>query len=279
MEQARLLENKVAIITGGGRGIGRATALALAQAGAHVVVAARSTRAIEAVVTEIRARGDEALAIPTDVSDPASVELMVLQTLRASGRIDILINNAGVIAPIGMTWEVPPLLWQRNITVNLSGVFLCSHAVLPQMISQRPHGTIRGKIINVSSGAASLVLPGSSAFCAAKAGVDQFTRVLAAEVEPHGITVNSAHPGVVNTQTQTEIRHAHPNRFPEQKRFERYDQLGPLRSPEEAAQLLLWMASPLTDDMTGQIVRIDNEEIRQRIAQDLGEEPLPGRER
>ena len=155
MSEVKLLENKVAIITGGGRGVGRATALALAEAGADVVVVARSRRAIEVVAQEVRARGGQALAIPTDVSDPASVDLLVLQTLRASGRIDILINNASVVAPIGMTWEVPPYIWQRNINVNLGGVFLCAHAVLPHMIHQDPLGDVRGKIINVSSGAAS----------------------------------------------------------------------------------------------------------------------------
>lgn len=279
MGKAKLLENKVAIITGGGRGIGRATALALAEAGADVVIAARSQRAIEAVAEEIRTRGGQALGIPTDVSDPASVDLMVLQTLRASGRIDILINNAGVIAPIGMTWEVPPLIWQRNVNVNLVGVFLCSHAVLPHMIHQDPHGNVRGKIINISSGAANNAVPGWSAYCAAKAGVDQFTRVLAAEVQSYGVTVNGVRPGIVDTQMQTEARHTPPERFPEQSRFEDYYQMGQLRPPQEAAKFLLWLASPFTDDLTGQIIRIDDEAIRLRMARDLGEEPLPGQER
>jgi NADP-dependent 3-hydroxy acid dehydrogenase YdfG len=168
MSDVKLLENKVAIITGGGRGVGRATALALAEAGADVVVVARSRRAIEVVAQEVRARGGQALAIPTDVSDPASVDLLVLQTLRASGRVDILINNASVVAPIGMAWEVPPYIWQRNINVNLGGVFLCAHAVLPHMIHQDPLGDVRGKIINVSSGAASEIVLGGSAYSAAK---------------------------------------------------------------------------------------------------------------
>jgi NAD(P)-dependent dehydrogenase (short-subunit alcohol dehydrogenase family) len=273
MENAKLLADKVAIITGGGRGIGRATAIALAEAGADVVIAARSRRAIDAVAEEIRARGGQALAIPTDVSDPASVDLMVLQTVRASGRIDILINNAGVIAPIGMTWEVPPLIWQRNVNVNLVGVFLCSHAVLPHMIHQDPLENVRGKIINVSTGAANSVFPGWSAYCATKAGVDQFTRVLAAEVEAFSITVNAARPGTVDTQMQSEIRHVSADRFPEQRRFASYHQMDQLRPPEEAARFLLWLSSPFTDDVTGQIIGIDDEEIGQRIAQDLGKGP------
>ena len=275
MNKTKLLENKVAIVTGGGRGIGRSTALALAEAGADVVITARSQRTIEAVAEEIRARGGQALAVPADVSDPASVDLMVLQTLRASGRIDILINNAGVLAPIGMTWEVPPLIWQRNINANLGGVFLCARAVLPHMINQDPLGDIRGKIINLSSGAANQVIPGGSAYCAAKAGVDQFTRVLAAEVEAYNITVNSACPGVVDTQIQTQIRYASPERG----RFERFHEMGQLRPPEEVARFLVWLASPFTDVMTGQVVSIDDETVRQRIAQDLGEPPIPDSER
>jgi NAD(P)-dependent dehydrogenase (short-subunit alcohol dehydrogenase family) len=277
MEQAKLLKNKVIVVTGAGRGIGRATAMALVEAGAHVVVAARSPRAIEAVTAEIRASGGQALAIPTDVSDPASVDLLAMQALRAAGRIDILINNAGVIAPIGMTWEVPPLIWQRNVDINLIGPFLCTHAVLPHMIHQPPHGHVRGKIINVSSGAAVSPVPGWSAYSAAKAGVDQFTRVLAAEVKDHNITVNGVWPGIVDTHMQSEIRRVSPDRFPEQNRFEGYYQMDQLRSPVEVAQLLLWLASPFADDMTGQIVRIDDEEIRQRVANDLGEATSEGR--
>lgn len=276
MQKARLLEDKVAIITGGGRGIGRATALTFAEAGAHVVIAARSTRTIEAVAAEIRERGGQALAIQTDVSDPLSVDLMTVQTLRAAGRIDILVNNAGVIAPIGMTWEVPPVIWQRNMNVNLVGAFLCAHAVLPHMIHQSPHANIRGKIINVSSGAAHSIVPGWSAYCAAKAGLDQFTRVLAAEVAPHHITVNSIHPGIVDTQMQTEIRLVPPDRFPEREVFESYHQMGQLRSPQEVAHLLLWLASPFTDAMTGQVIDIDDTQIREQMNRDLGEAATAG---
>jgi NAD(P)-dependent dehydrogenase (short-subunit alcohol dehydrogenase family) len=143
------------------------------------------------------------------------------------------------------------------------------------MIHQDPHEHVRGKIINISSEAANRIVPGWSAYCAAKAGVDQFTRVLAAEVESHGITVNAVIPGIVDTQMQTEIRHMPSGRLPEQDRFESYYKRGQLRAPEEAARLLLWLASPFTDDLSGQVISIDDDTVRQRMAQDLGEAPLP----
>jgi len=266
------LAGKVALVTGGGRGIGAATALALARAGADVALTARTEGEIQRTAEEVQQLGRQAIAVAADVSQPEAVQHVVNETLTRFQRIDFLINNAGIIHPVGKVWEVDPETWRYNVAVNLVGVFLTTHAVLPHMLEQG-----NGRIINVSTGAARSVVPGWSAYCAAKAGVEHFTRVVAAELEGSGVTINAMLPGIVDTEMQAQIRQADPRRFPELPRFRMYKQFGMLRDPSEPAQMILWMCSPATEGMNGETLYLDDEDVRRRIARDLGTPMLPGR--
>jgi 3-oxoacyl-[acyl-carrier protein] reductase len=274
-DNRELMAGKTAIVTGGGRGIGRATALTLARAGADVVVAARTQRQVEATAAEIEELGQRALALAVDVSDPEAVDGMVDAALEAFDKVDILVNNAGVIKPIDWVVETDVDAWRYNIAVNLTSVFLCSRAVLPGMMARES-----GKIINVSTGSAVSVVPTWSAYAAAKAGVDHLTRVMAAEVRPYRIHVNAVYPGLVDTKLAEKIRISPVTEAVSAEttgRFLSYQAgTGMLRSPDEPAQLILWLASPLSDDTTGQILNIDTAAVQLRVEQDLGG-PIDGR--
>jgi len=182
-----------AVVTGGGRGIGRAVARYLAEEGAAVVVSARSTQEIEGVAAELRADGFEAHAVTCDVSDEASVQAMAAAALEKLGTVDILVNNAG-IAPSNPVKRVTLEEWNRVMGINVTGTFLCTRAFLPGMLDHS-----WGRIVNVASVAG---LRGSkyiAAYCASKHAQIGFTRALAAEVADKGITVNAICPGYVDT--------------------------------------------------------------------------------
>jgi NAD(P)-dependent dehydrogenase (short-subunit alcohol dehydrogenase family) len=188
------LGGQVALVTGGGRGIGRAIAEALAAAGAAVAVVARSEGQVAEAVESLRRSGARAVAIPADVSDPASVERMAREVERALGPLDLLVNNAGVAGPLGPIAENDPAEWWRCQEVNLRGPFLCARAVLPGMIARR-----RGRIVNVASGAGTWAIPYLSAYVVSKTALIRLTEVLAAEVAAHGVSAFAIEPGTVRT--------------------------------------------------------------------------------
>ena len=189
------LQGKVALVTGGGRGLGRAIALAYVRQGANVVVAARTTAQIEQVVAEINGLGRRGLAITCDVGDIQGVNHMVDEAISHFGRLDILVNNAAILSPTRPLAEVAVADWDEVMRVNLRGPFLCCKAVLPQMMRQRS-----GSIINVSSGLGRDSSPYYGPYATSKWGLEGMTKALAAEVKRHGIRVNSVSPGVVATQ-------------------------------------------------------------------------------
>lgn len=269
-----MLHTKVAVVTGAGRGIGRAAAKLLANAGAKVVAASRTAEEVEATVELIREAGDGALGVVTDVGNWKAVSALAETAKAAFGPADLVVANAGILDPVGDSWEIDPADWQENVGVNLIGAFNIARAFLPDM-EAAGHGTL----ILVSSGAAVHPIAGWSAYCAAKAGLDQFARTLAAELSQRslGIRVHLLYPGVVATAMQERIRRENPARFPLVHRFRGYYEQGWLRPPEEPATLVWWLATPMAADLHGKVANIDDPEIRTRMANDLGLTPIGGR--
>jgi NAD(P)-dependent dehydrogenase (short-subunit alcohol dehydrogenase family) len=231
------LAETVAVVTGGGRGIGRAVCLAFAREGARVAIAARTGGEIEQVASEIRGLGGTALAIATDVADQHSVTSMVDATLGAFGRIDILVNNAAINHAPRPVVELDPGEWEAVLAVNLTGTFLCSRAVLRTMIEQG-----RGKVINISSVGGRRGGAGRSAYRASKAAVLSFTESLSAEVRQLGINVNAICPGGVETRMLREI-------FPERDP-------ATMLTPEDLAAVATFLASDDARAMHGAIVDV-----------------------
>ncbi len=217
------LKDQVAIITGAGRGIGRAVALAFAREGALVALAARTTAELDTVRAQIKSRAGRALAVPTDVTREASVAALVEKVLGEFGKVDILVTSAGV-ATFAPLVDTKPEEWDRLMAVNLRGVFLACRAVLPPMMKQR-----RGTIINIVSIAAKRAISGNAAYAASKHAVLGLTQVLAEEMRPHGVRVGALSPGAVDTPLWDGI----PNP-PERSRMLR---------PEDVAEAALLMAS------------------------------------
>ncbi|MCJ7667634.1 MAG: SDR family oxidoreductase [Anaerolineae bacterium] len=188
-----LLKDKVTIVTGASSGIGREIALTFAQEGAKVVLAARREAKLREVAREVLSRGGESLVVPTDVSRDAQVRAMVGEALREFGRVDVLVNDAGM-GYWGPVVDFKTREWDKVFNVNVKGTFLCSREVLPIMMEQK-----RGRIINISSDAGKIPFAECSAYCAAKAAVIAFSRCLALEMLPHNIGVHVICPGYVDT--------------------------------------------------------------------------------
>jgi 3-oxoacyl-[acyl-carrier protein] reductase len=220
------LENQVVIVTGGSCGIGRAIALLFAGEGAKVVVATRDEAACEAVAEMVRSRGSEALAVRTDVTDEAQVAQLVDATVRQFGKVDGLVNSAGV-GLLASLLDTTTAMWRRSLDVNLTGTFLCCRAVWAPMMKQR-----RGCILNISSGAAKFPRAGWAAYCASKAGVIALSEALALEGFPFGIRVNVLCPG----PTATEMRLGN---FPQ-------DDPTLLLTPEDVAKAALFFFTDLS---------------------------------
>jgi NAD(P)-dependent dehydrogenase (short-subunit alcohol dehydrogenase family) len=266
MAGKKKLQGQVAIVTGGSRGLGLATAEWLVGAGAAVVIAARGEDQVVAAAKQLRGRGGHAWGLPTDVSDLAQVEALVHGTVERFGRIDILINNAALVWPVDEVGEADPDEWAYAVHVNLVGPFYLAHAVLPYMIEQR-----YGRIVNVSSGLSSIPFPGLSAYSAAKAGLDQLTRILALEVKSAQITVNGLYPGMVDTDMQADIRSVDTSESAiDLTLFHREYEAGRLVTPQQAAKLIYWLVGPWSRTRTGEIFSFRDEAWQAQVERDIG---------
>jgi 2-hydroxycyclohexanecarboxyl-CoA dehydrogenase len=250
----RVHAGRVALVTGGGRGIGAATARLLALQGAAVALAARTGDEVVSVAAQIEARGGEALPLVMDVADDGSVASGFEKVRSELGPVTILVNNAatpGVPLPVAAT---APDSWRRAFEVNVTGAFLCAREALPQMVSEN-----WGRIVNVSSAAARHPVAGMAAYSASKAALDQFTRVLALEGEPYNIVVTGVYPGVVDTRMQEESRSFGPDLIGKQlhRMFNNYRDFGMLRPPEEPADLISYLCTPAAGRLNGHIIRLE----------------------
>ena len=242
------LRGKVAIVTGGGRGVGKAIALAFAREGSQLVLAARTLPELQAAAMEVRALGRQPLTMKVDVSERQDVEAMVASTLGEFGRVDILVNNAAVQLPIGPTWENNPDEWLKTILINLGGMFLCCRAVVPVMVDRGA-----GKIISLSGGGAAYPRPYFSAYAASKAAVVRLTETLAQELKEYNIQVNAIAPGRVNTRMTEQVLAAGPAaRERELAAARRTKKEG--TSPHSAAELAVFLASTESDGLTGRLI-------------------------
>jgi 2-deoxy-D-gluconate 3-dehydrogenase len=241
------LAGQVGIVTGASRGLGRAIALAYADAGATVALAARSKAGLDDTAAMVAARGGRALVVPTDVSRYAEVDALVERTVGELGRLDVVVNNSGVaaVAPLA---ELAPADWERIIDVNLTGVFNGCRAAARHLIAQR-----RGKIVNVASVLGAVGLPGYTAYAASKGGVIALTRTLGVEWARHNVQVNALAPGWFATDMTDEA-------FANPRIAERLTRDIPMRRvgrPDEVGPLAVYLASSASDFMTGQTVFLD----------------------
>ena len=243
------LKDRVAIVTGAGRGIGKEIAMGLAREGARVVAAARTPAEIESTAGEIASRGGEAIAVPVDVSNAPQVNALARTALDRFGRIDVLINNAGTFGPIGPLVSNDSEAWVNTIMVNLGGTFLCTRAVLPGMVERR-----RGKIINLSGGGAASSRPNFTAYAASKAAIIRFTESVAKEVAEHNVQVNAMAPGPVFTRlTESILRAGEAAGTEALEEAYRQQRSGNPTLPDAVA-LAVFLASDESDGLSGRFI-------------------------
>ena len=243
-----MLEDKVAIVTGAAMGNGKAIALGLAEAGANLVVADIDLELAKKTCQEIEALGRQALAVQVDISKKDQVENLVQQAIDEFGRIDILVNNAGVTSRYDLL-ELPEEEWDRVLNINLKGVFLCTQAVARTMVDLG----VKGKIINISSVAASRGVSDGAHYSASKAGVELFTQAAARNLASCGVYVNCIAPGVIETPLLEQFI-TDPER---RERWIKSSPMGRIGQPQDLVGAVIFLAGPASDFITGIVLTVD----------------------
>lgn len=263
------LSGQVAFVTGGGRGLGRAFAQALASAGAAVAIIARSEDQLSATVRLIEGAGGRAVAYPADVTDQSAIERVVATIEQRLGPIDLLVNNAGVGGlTSGPLWEMDPEQWWRTMEINVRGPYLCARAVLPSMVARRA-----GRIVNISSSASVRVIPYISDYCASKAALNHLTRSLAFEIKDRGISVFSFSPGLVDTAAQDYVQQYAYKPLANYFRA-RFEGSG-VTPAERSAQKLMFLASGKADALSGRYLSVNDDMIELvRLADEVQQDDL-----
>jgi len=240
-----ILDGRVAIVTGGAQGIGRATVLALAGAGAKIGLANIPLPKLDETIQELKGMGHEVLKLLVDVTDPTAVDEMVHQTIATWGKVDILVNNAGITKD-NLVMRMKTEDWEAVLKVNLNGAFYCTRAVLPSMVKQR-----WGRIINIASVVAQAGNVGQANYIASKAGIIGLTKAVAAEVAKRNITVNAIAPGFIAT--------AMTERLPVEVKEKMLSMIpvGRMGMDADVAHGILFLASPETSYITGHVLNIN----------------------
>jgi NAD(P)-dependent dehydrogenase (short-subunit alcohol dehydrogenase family) len=247
--------NRVVIVTGASQGLGRAIALCLAARGVSLSLVARTESSLRAVESDILETGGRAMAIQADVTEPEACQRIVDKSLDRWGRLDALVNNAGILGPLAYTVDSDPAAWRQTVDVNVMGPYCLARASLPWLRKKA------GRIVNVSSGASTTALAAAGAYCVSKAALNHFTNILAAE-EPEVISI-AVRPGVVDTPMQTKLRETAPAVMPKDL-ADYYQELkmgGNLEPPEVPGRSIAWLALHAPPDWSGRFLNYDDPDI------------------